>query len=156
MPIAIKKFIIVFLFLTFADIASAEIIKANPNLSPTDVLKIQLNSLKTNDNPYPDAGIDQTWELAHPNNKKFTGPLSRFKIMIYSDDYKILLNHISHKIEILLESDSIYIFKVQIKTKDNEIYFYEWQIAKVKYKDPLKGCWLTTLVSRPKLVGDQV
>ena len=156
MPIAIKKFIIVFLFLTFTDIASAEIIKANPNLSPTDVLKIQLNSLKINDNPYPDAGIDQTWELAHPNNKKFTGPLSRFKIMIYSDGYKILLNHNSHEIEILLESDSIYIFKVQIKTKDNEIYFYEWQISKVKYENPLKGCWLTTAVSRPNLVGEQV
>ena len=156
MPIAIKKFIIVFLFLTLTDIASAEIIKANPNLSPTDVLKIQLNSLKINDNPYPDAGIDQTWELAHPNNKKFTGPLSRFKIMIYSDDYKILLNHISHKIEILLESDSIYIFKVQVKTKDNEIYFYEWQIAKVKYEGTLKGCWLTSSVSRPILVGEQV
>ena len=146
----------VFLFVTFTNIASAKIIKANPNLSPIDVLRIQLNSLKINDNPYPDAGIDQTWELAHPNNKKFTGPLSRFKIMIYSDDYKILLNHISHEIEILLESDSIYIFKVQVKTKDNEIYFYEWQIAKVYYEDQLKGCWLTTSVSRPSLVGEQV
>ena len=107
MPIPIKKFIIVFLFITFIDIASAEIIKANPNLSPIDVLRIQLNSLKINNNPYPDAGIDQTWELAHPNNKKFTGPLSRFKIMIYSNDYKILLNHNSHEIEILLESKLI-------------------------------------------------
>ena len=156
MLISTKKFIIVFLFLTFTDIASAELIKANPNLSPVDVLKIQLNSLKINDNPYPDAGIDQTWELAHPDNKKFTGPLSRFKTMIYSDDYKILLNHISHEIEILLESDSIYVFKVNVKTKDNEIYFYEWQITKVKNEDPLKECWLTTSVSRPSLVGEQV
>ena len=156
MIILIKKFTIVFLFLIFTNIASAELIKANPNLSPVDVLKIQLNSLKINDNPYPDAGIDQTWELAHPDNKKFTGPLSKFKAMIYSDDYKILLNHVSHDIEILLESDLIYIFKVNVKTKDNEVYFYEWQITKVKYENPLKGCWLTTAVSRPNLVGEQV
>jgi len=30
--------------------------------------------------------------------------------MIYSKTYKILLNHISHKIEILMETDTKYIF----------------------------------------------
>ena len=114
------------------------------------------NSLKINDNPYPDAGIEQTWELAHPNNKKFTGHLPKFKKMIYSKDYKILLNHISHEIEILLESNSTYVFKVKVKTKQNEIYFYEWQITKVKYDKLLKGCWMTSSVSRPNLVGEQV
>ena len=112
--------------------------------------------MKINDNPYPDAGIEQTWELAHPDNKKFTGPLPKFKKMIYSKDYKILLNHISHEIEILLESNSTYVFKVKVKTKQNEIYFYEWQITKVKYDKLLKGCWMTSSVSRPNLVGEQV
>ena len=80
----LKKLTTIFFFLIFTDIAAAELVKANPNLSALDVLKIQLNSLKINDNPYPDAGIEQTWELAHPNNKKFTGPLPKFKKMIYS------------------------------------------------------------------------
>tara|TARA_Y100000590_G_scaffold209437_1_gene237292 strand:- start:562 stop:1032 length:471 start_codon:yes stop_codon:yes gene_type:complete len=152
----LKKLTTIFFFLIFTDIAAAELVKANPNLSALDVLKIQLNSLKINDNPYPDAGIEQTWELAHPNNKKFTGPLPKFKKMIYSKDYKILLNHISHEIEILLESNSTYVFKVKVKTKQNEIYFYEWQITKVKYDKLLKGCWMTSSVSRPNLVGEQV
>ena len=36
------------------------------------VLVIQLNSLQNNDYPYRDAGIEQTWEFAHPNNKIMT------------------------------------------------------------------------------------
>lgn len=156
MKISIKKLIIIFLFFIFTNTALAELIKPNPKLSAIDVLKIQLNSLKKNNKPYPDAGIDQTWELAHPDNKKFTGPLSKFKTMIYSDDYKILLNHTSHEIETLLETDLNYIFKVNIKTKDNTIFFYEWQISKVNNDNLLKGCWLTTSVSRPRLVGEQV
>ncbi len=35
-----------------------------------------------NDNPYKDRGIIQTWEFAHPNNRKMTGPLESFKNMI--------------------------------------------------------------------------
>ena len=33
-----------------------------------------------NNYPNKDAGIKQTWEFAHPNNQRITGPLERFKI----------------------------------------------------------------------------
>ena len=84
--------LIVFFFL-FADISNADLIKPNSNLKPLDVLMIQLNSLKNNNNPYKDAVIEQTWEFAHPTNKTSTGPLEKFKQMIYSDNYKILIRH---------------------------------------------------------------
>ena len=70
---------------------NADLIKPKPNLKPFDVLLIQLNSLKSNDSPYVDAGIEQTWEFAHPNNKLITGPLDKFKKMIYSENYQILI-----------------------------------------------------------------
>ena len=57
--------LIIFFFL-FTNICSADLIKQNSNLRPFDVLMIQLNSLKNNNNPYRDAGIEQTWEFAHP------------------------------------------------------------------------------------------
>ena len=47
----------------------AEIIKPNNGIEPYQVVKIQLRGLKDNDKPYDNAGIEQTWEFAHPNNK---------------------------------------------------------------------------------------
>ena len=35
-----------------------------------------------NDENFKDSGIEQTWNFAHPENKKNTGPLPNFKMMI--------------------------------------------------------------------------
>ena len=85
----ILKFIL--FFFLFTNICNADLIKPNINLKPFDVLMIQLKSLKNNINPYKDAGIEQVWKFAHPNNKKITGPLEKFKKMIYSESYKMLI-----------------------------------------------------------------
>ena len=97
-------FKLIFLFFIFTNISNADLIKPTSNLKPFDVLMIQLNSLKNNNKPYKDAGIDQTWEFAHPNNRVFTGPLEKFKQMIYSDNYKILISHENNKTIILKEA----------------------------------------------------
>ena len=60
----------------------AEVIKPNNGIEPFQVVKIQLKSLKENDKPIKDNGITQTWEFAHPNNQKYTGPLNRFIDML--------------------------------------------------------------------------
>ena len=146
---------LIVIFFLFTNISNADLIKPSSNLSPFDVLMIQLNSLKNNDNPYKDAGIEQTWEFAHPNNKKFTGPLSNFKLMIYDDNYKILLNHISHKIEILIETDTKHVFMINILTANKKYYYYEWQVSKIISEGELKNCWLTTAVSKPRLKGEE-
>ena len=117
MKISLK--LIIFFFL-FTNISNADLIKPNANLKPLDVLMIQLNSLKNNNNPYKDAGIEQIWEFAHPNNKVFTGPLERFKKMIYSDSYKILISHENTKTIILKESPDKFVFKVYVLSKDKK------------------------------------
>ena len=114
-------FKLIVFFLLFADISNADLIKPNSNLKPLDVLMIQLNSLKNNNNPYKDAGIEQTWEFAHPTNKTSTGPLEKFKQMIYSDSYKILISHENAKSITLDETTNKYVFKVYILSK--EIFF---------------------------------
>ena len=145
--------LIVFFFL-FADISNADLIKPNSNLKPFEVLMIQLNSLKNNNNPYIDAGIEQTWELAHPINKIFTGPLEKFKQMIYSDSYKILISHENHKTVMLKESPNKLIYKVYILSKDKKKYYYIWQIEKVVKEGKFKNCWMTTGVSDPIYLGE--
>ena len=141
-------------FFLFTNIASADLIKPNSNLKPFDVLMIQLKSLKNNNSPYKDAGIEQTWEFAHPINKASTGPLKIFKQMIYSNSYEILINHENTKIIILKESPDKFVFKVYVLSKDKKKYYYIWQMEKVKQEGKLKGCWMTTGVSDPIYLGE--
>ena len=147
--------LIVFFFL-FTSISTADLIKPNSNLKPFDVLMIQLNSLKDNNKPYKDAGIEQTWEFAHPNNKKITGPLDKFKEMIYGENYKILISHENTEITILKEKEDISVFKVIVLTKNKEKYYYIWQVEKVLLEGELKNCWMTTSVSNPRYVGEVI
>ena len=146
------KFIIIF-FLSI-NVSNADLIKPNNLFKATDVLLIQLNSLKNNNIPYKDAGIEQTWNFAHPNNKVFTGPFKKFKQMIYSENYKILIEHENNEIILLNESINKFVYKVYILSKDKKKYYYIWQIEKVKKEGRLKDCWMTSGVSDPIYLGN--
>ena len=107
-------------FFLLTNFSNADLIKPDITLKPLDVLVIQLNSLQNNDYPYKDAGIEQTWEFAHPNNKIMTGPLKKFKQMIYSKSYEILIRHEKSEITILNETNNKSVYKVYILSKDKK------------------------------------
>ena len=153
MKILIKFIFFIFIF---PSISNADLVKPNANLKPFDVLMIQLNSLKNNNIPYKDAGIDQTWKFAHPNNKAKTGPLEKFKQMIYSKNYEILISHQGTEVIILKETEEISVYKVTVLTKNKKKYYYIWQVEKVLSEGNLKNCWMTTNVSSPKYVGEVI
>ena len=76
---------LIFFFLIFSLYVTSvysDIIKPNTKIKPYNVVEIQLASLKNNDKPEKDFGIEQTWEFAHPENKVNTGPLNKFKKML--------------------------------------------------------------------------
>ena len=148
----ILNLIVIYLF--FTNISYADLIKPNISYKPFDVLMIQLNSLKNNNEPYKDAGIEQTWEFAHPINKAATGPLKKFKQMIYSDSYKILISHENNETITLKKTNDKFIYKVYILSKDKKKYYYIWQIEKVGQDGVLKDCWMTTGVSEPIFLGE--
>ena len=75
----------------------------DPARSPAEVIAIQLSALQANDTPEPDAGIAQTFAFAHPDNRRVTGPLSRFAQMIKGPQYQVLLGHRSHEIREVVE-----------------------------------------------------
>ena len=153
MQILIK---LVILFFIFPNIVNADLLKPNANLKAFDVLMIQLNSLKNNNIPYKDAGIEQTWEFAHPNNKAITGPLNKFKQMIYSKNYEILISHQGTEVIILKETEEISVYKVTVLTKNKKKYYYIWQVEKVLSEGKLKNCWMTSSVSSPKYLGEVI
>ena len=148
------KVILIF-FLLFKT-TLADIIKPSINIEPEEVVKIQLSALMKNDFPNKDSGIVQTWEFAHPNNQKVTGPIERFKNMLKTDSYSMLLNHSTHDVVEVYKSDKVATFEVMVLDKKKKYYKFKWQVEKYTSEGYLKDCWLTTAVSQPIPLGSSV
>jgi hypothetical protein len=149
----LKKIIIAILIITSTSYVFAETVEPNNKFTPYDVVKIQLDALKLND--ANDKGIKQTWLFAHPNNKKATGPYAKFRIMLYGQQYRFLLNHLSHKIELKMNSPDRYIYRIEILAKDKQLLYYEWHVRKGS-DDKCKDCWFTSVVSQPMGQGNTI
>ena len=156
----LKKIQIVFnffvVFLISISISKAEILKPSSNIKPSEVVKIQLLGLQNNNDGFEDSGIEQTWNFAHPNNKKATGPLDKFKRMIKSNSYQMMINHISHTITEIRGGDNWVQFEVIILDNKKIYHKFNWQVEKYTEDGPLKDCWLTTMVSSPVSLGSSI
>ena len=149
-------FKILFLLLVTLSFSNAELLSPNNTISPKQVVKIQLSGLQQNDLEYKDSGIEQTWKFAHPKNKRVTGPLSNFKMMIKSDSYEMMINHLSHTITELGSSDKWAQFEVIILDKNKIYHKFNWQVEKYTMDGSLKDCWMTTMVSSPIPLGSSI
>ena len=149
----LKKFVIIILVIFINSNLLADTIKPNKSLSAYDVVKIQLEALKNND--ADDKGIMQTWLFAHPDNKKMTGPYPRFRIMLYDVHYKILLNHYSHEIDLIMNTQNKFIFGVKVLSKEKKQFFYEWHLEKGN-EVGCNNCWFTSAVSMPTDQGNSI
>jgi hypothetical protein len=149
----LKKVFLFIIIILFSNKLNTEIVNPNEKLLPFDVVKIQLEALKNNNEN--DNGIEQTWLFAHPENKKITGPYARFRIMIYGDQYRSLLNHSSHKIDLMMNTPKKYIFKVEVLAKNKKLFIYEWHVEKASEKN-CKNCWFTSAVSMPMDQGNTI
>ena len=127
----------------------AELLKPKPEINPEEVVKIQLSSLMNNNEPYLNAGIEQTWEFAHPSNRAFTGPIQRFTQMMYAPSYAVMLNHKKHDIIEVKLDKNIADFFIELTSTDGKIFGFKWTLEKVKEEGGFKDCWMTTAVSTP-------
>ena len=154
---AIIYLVLIYIFaILFIVTAKAEIIKPNNGIEPYQVVKIQLRGLKNNNEPFEDAGIQQTWEFAHPNNQKYTGPLEKFKIMLKGESYKMLLNHLDHKIVAVQVGNGFADYEVTVLDVEKKYYKFNWRVEKYQLDGNLKNCWLTTMVSQPIPLGSSI
>ena len=144
------------IFLLSISFSSAEILNPDSAISPKEVVSIQLSGLQKNDFEYKDSGIEQTWNFAHPNNKKVTGPLGKFKRMIKGASYQMMIDHLSHTITELGSSDKWAQFEVIILDKNKIYHKFNWQVEKYTLDGVLKDCWLTTVVSNPIPLGSSI
>ena len=149
-------FSLIIIFLLSSISLKAEIQIPKNSILPVEVIKIQLTGLMNNYKKFKDSGIEQTWNFAHPNNKKVTGPLENFKKMIKGDTYQMMLNHLSHTITQLGCGNNWAQFEVVILDKNKIYHKFNWQVEKYVEDGNLKDCWLTTMVSNPILLGSSI
>ncbi len=148
-----KNTIILVILLFFSKISFADnLVKPSPDINPIDVVEVQLFALQSNDES--DFGIRQTWEFAHPRNKMATGPLPRFTSMIKTPAYSILLNNLKFETREIFNDGKTAGIAVRIEAKDNKAYTYMWTLEKITEEGPLKGIWMTSGVSSPRLLAE--
>ena len=150
------KFSVLIILLVFTSITKADLLKPKKDILPSEVVKIQLTGLQNNDSHFKDGGIEQTWNFAHPNNKRVTGPLDNFKRMIKSDSYQMMINHLSHTITEVGSSDKWAQFEVIILDRNKIYHKFNWQVEKYTVDGTLKDCWMTTMVSSPIPLGSSI
>ena len=151
-----KIFKVLILFWTTISFSNAELLNPSSAITPKEVVKIQLSGLQQNDLEFKDSGIEQTWNFAHPNNKKVTGPLNNFKRMIKGASYQMMIDHLSHTITEVGGSNKSVQFEVIILDKNKIYHKFNWQVEKYTEEGSLKDCWLTTMVSSPIPLGSSI
>ena len=149
-------FKVLILLLITISFSKAELLNPSSAITPKEVVKIQLNGLQQNDLEFKDSGIEQTWNFAHPNNKKVTGPLNNFKRMIKGASYQMMIDHLSHTITEVGGSNKSVQFEVIILDKNKIYHKFNWQVEKYTEEGSLKDCWLTTMVSSPIPLGSSI
>ncbi len=117
----------------------------DPSLSPQDVVSIQIEALGNNDTPYENRGIEVTFNFASPANKRMTGPLERFKVMVRNPTYGPMIDHRSAKYEnLVVEGESARIDVILI-SKENEYLGYRFFLSRQQGNE-YEGSWMTDAV----------
>lgn len=119
----------------------------DPSLSPQDVVSIQIEALQHNDTPYEDRGIEITFNFASPTNKRVTGPLERFKVMVRNPIYRPMIDHRSAEyVNVRVEGDIAQV-DVILQSKDGQYLGYRFMLSR-QHGNQYEGSWMTAAVSR--------
>lgn len=130
--------------LTFGQLAD---IFPNPDLSPEQVVKFQVEALRHNDDPKPGAGIEKTFRFASPTNKLATGPLEKFAQIVRSPTYAPMLYSLSTAITWSQVEGGEARVAVAIEAGDGAHLGYLFILSK-QMEGEFRGCWMTDGVVR--------
>ena len=117
----------------------------SPELSPAEVIRIQVEALGRNDSPHKDAGIEITFRFASPTNKMATGPLDRFIQLVSNPGYRPMLNHQEAPYGEIQVKDNEAMQPVILTTKNGEHIGYVFFLSK-QAGGSYDACWMTDIV----------
>lgn len=117
-----------------------------PDYGPREVIEIQLDAMKHNDDPFEDSGIETAFNFASQANKNATGPLPRFKNMVHNRRYEPLLDHDRVEFDELEKEDGKAMQEVVVFNGERTArYGFE---VELQDKGSNEGCWMTNSVLR--------
>lgn len=114
-------------------------------LQPADVVRIVIDALAHNDEPYADAGIETTFSFASPANRVNTGPLDRFTRMVKSPPYGIMVDHVKSEFsEVVFTGNKAYQM-VRLTAADGRTTVFAFRLGK-QLDGQYAGMWMTDAV----------
>ena len=120
----------------------SEALMPEPALSPGDVIRIQLEALRHNDEQ--DRGIAVAFRFASPANRANTGPLSRFTAMIKEGPYALMLDFRDATYDPVETISGRARQRVTLTgTRERMTY---WFYLSRQSEAPCEGCWMTDAV----------
>ena len=124
---------------------ATEIPRPSPQQAPADVVRIVIEALANNDDPYEDAGIATTFAFASPANKVNTGPLSKFKQMVKNPAYGIMIDHVEHEFsEVVMTGRQAYQM-VRIRGANGAEVIFAFRLSR-QQEGEFAGMWMTDAV----------
>lgn len=117
----------------------------SPDLSPREVVRLQVDALGDNDAPYEGAGIETAFRFASPANKRATGPLRRFRTLFDGPQYGPMIDHRAASVgEVRVDGDKAEV-GVVLTSKTGDRIGYLFRLSR-QTEAPHEGCWMTDAV----------
>jgi len=112
---------------------------------PQDVVRIVIEALASNDEPFADAGIETTFAFASPANKVNTGPLSKFAKMVRNGAYGIMIDHAEHEFSevVIIEPHAYQMVKIVGHSGDEVVFAFR---LSQQPEGEYQGMWMTDAV----------
>lgn len=114
----------------------------DPDLSPREVVRLQLDALRRNGELGGDRGIEAAFRFASPANRAVTGPLERFAEMLRNPVYRPMLDHASAEFGPVQDDGEVARVQVVLFGRNGEVAAYDVTLS----KDEETECWLTDSV----------
>jgi len=119
----------------------------SPALSPTEVVRLQVEALGDNDTPHEEAGIEAAFNFASPANKRATGPLRRFRRLFETSSYGPMIDHDGATYSEPQVEEGVARMGVILTTAQGDRVGYLFRLSK-QDAPPHAECWMTDAVQR--------
>ncbi len=115
------------------------------DLYPEDVVRIVINALANNDQPYANAGIETTFAFASPANKVNTGPLEKFTRMVKGPPYGMMVDHVNSEFSEIVLADNKAYQMVHLTARDGRAVVFAFRLSR-QLDGEFKDMWMTDAV----------
>lgn len=121
--------------------------RPNPNLSPEQVIKIQLDALQNNDLCPNNNGVRVAFRFASPANQVAMGPIERFIHVVKQPDYCAMIGFECAKLDPMEIVGHRARQNVTLFRGGRMVALYRFVLSK-QCEKPFMDCWMTDAVHR--------